>query len=318
MSSRKQRSSGARKRPTKKSKQKAKARPPNAAVEVLQEEDEPTMADGDEMQNRWGVYLIISDDRRRGRETKAGFNNDIAAAVPGFQLETLAASGTGANAIAMNLASGFNHEGVLTGLGSYVGGDVCLQGFSTSAYSANGGFAMPCAFEDATVKAQKQTAVLPYLLECEAYDEHSRTMIEDKCLACLNCQLLFAQMIGKPYKVLLLEYILGGCGAELSDRFLSLLGPLLEKFGVCVIVDEILTGGRVGPTMCLTTHKPPAFVKVVKYITLGKWPNCGMVLSKSSKKPVAIGVNPLRGYSTEWNLGPASAMFSEVCKRLEV
>lgn len=276
-----------------------------------------SMADGDEMQNSWGVdYVLAVGHGRGGRRTFSGFSADISEQVKGFKLDCIAVSGTAANAMAMNLATGYDYSRVLIAVGSYVGGDEKLQSFSTSAYSARGRFAFPKAYEATPEHCRAQSVPLPYFIDCEGYDTSRQMELEDKCLSFLHRLLLLAVMIGRPYKVLLLEYMLGGCGGKLSKRFLEQLGHLLHQFKVCVIADEILTGARVGPTMCMTTNMPPAFIKVVMYITLGKWLSCALVLKKIPTKPVQLE-ETLRGYSTVWNCGPPSTVFQEVASRIE-
>ena len=79
-----------------------------------------------------------------------------------------------------------------------------------------------------------------------------------------------AKVNGTPFKALLMETILGGCGAELSHAFLGQLAQVLKKHNICVIVDGILTGGRIGPRFATTFMLPKAFQCQVQFITLGK------------------------------------------------
>ena len=94
---------------------------------------------------------------------------------------------------------------------------------------------------------------------------------ETKCYEYLCRTLFVAQINGKPYKVLMLEYVLGGCGAELRPEFLERLAGPLKQFHIAVIADEVLTGARVGPTMTMTTSQPTAFKECVEVITMGKF-----------------------------------------------
>ena len=86
-------------------------------------------------------------------------------------------------------------------------------------------------------------------------------------------------MDGKPYKALLLELVLAGCGATLSDRALRGLAVLSKKHGIAFIVDEIMTGGRTSATKpLLLLDKSKQFLDCVSYATMGKWMGVGMVL----------------------------------------
>lgn len=280
-------------------------------------DDEDIMAD-DEMQNSWGVQycLTASADTRgmRGFATKHQFNAEINKEIPGFQLLDLAVSGTAANTLALNAATGSDFTKALFAVGSYVGGDSCLQKFSTSSGSSNK-LALPSFYADSTAAAQSQNVPFPYFIECKSIPNDVRDDLEDRCLQHLNRVLLHGMFMGRPYKAILFEYILGGCGGELSTRFLEKLGPLLQQFGVTAVVDEILTGARVGPTMCMTTTMPDVFKAAVSHITLGKWLKMALVLEPIPQK-VQTGDIRLRGLSTEWTYGPPGAMFKAVAQRI--
>ena len=285
-----------------------------------EEEEVPEDEDynmGDEMQNHWGTgYMLAGTGTSRGCGTQSSFSAMITKEVPGFQLNSLAVSGTGANTIALNLATGTDYTRALFAVGSYVGGDATLQKYSTSGYDVGGRFAMPTPFCDTSQVARSQNVPLPYLIDCKAYDQEKRNSLEEKCLRHLHKVLLSAMFNGKPYKTLLLEYVLGGCGGELSHSFLAKLGLLLMQFDCTVIADEILTGARIGPMMCMTSSMPSTFKAVVSHITLGKWMKCGMVLEPIPEKPVILEEG-IRGLSTEWNYGPPSAIFKVVAQKID-
>lgn len=293
----------------------------NLRLASLEEEFNNTIADmkiSDELQNSWGVDFILctSTKGRRCRTNKTEFSLDITKAVPGYHLEGTAISGTLANIDAINKATNFDFSRLLVAVGSYCGGDECMQELSTSEYSSKGRFAFPKAYEDSSLKAKNQSVPAPYFIDCEALTPAFRAAYEDECLHALHRRLLVAVLAGKPYKALMLEYILGGCGAELSHRYLESLGGMLKQFNIQVIADEVLTGARVGPQMCMTTSAPAAFQDVVTYITLGKWLQCALVLVK---KPMTttLAEESLRGFSTVWNYGPTSQIFSVVAERVE-
>ena len=110
------------------------------------------------------------------------------------------------------------------------------------------------------------------------------------------------------------EYILGGCGAELSTDFLERLAPVLKIFNVTVIADEVLTGGRVGASMTMTTSMPAIFQERVEMITMGKFMNAAIVLKKLTKKPYQCD-DPARGTSTNIECLEACTKFNLVASR---
>ena len=131
---------------------------------------------------------------------------------------------------------------------------------------------------------------------------------ETKCFEYLYRTLFVALTNGKPYKVLMLEYVLGGCGAELRPEFLERLAPLLKQFHIAVIADEVLTGARVGPTMTMTTSQPTAFKECVEVITMGKFLNCTIVIRKKPNKPIEVE-EPIHGTSTHLDCSHACWIF---------
>ncbi len=78
-----------------------------------------------------------------------------------------------------------------------------------------------------------------------------------------------------PIRTLLMELILAGCGAGLSNRALERLAELAEHHKFNIVVDEIMTGGRTG-TMLMVQQTPECFQNVVVYDTMGKWMGCGI------------------------------------------
>ncbi len=104
---------------------------------------------------------------------------------------------------------------------------------------------------------------------------------EDDCLQAVHIRLCWAKMRRMPYKALLLELVLAGNGAMLSNRALVAIGKLAAHHGISVIVDEIMTCGRT-ESMLFVLSKPLSFQAVVTHITVGKWCQMGMVLLSKS------------------------------------
>ncbi len=198
-------------------------------------------------------------------------------------------------------------------LGSYVGGDEYLQEVSTSMYDPSSCLSVPKYPENASPRCFKQTIPLPYHVT-GAMPEGDLLALESKCLRAFHKKLSIRMLLGKPVRALLLELILGGNGCTLSDRFLANLGRLCLSFHVAIIVDEVLTGARsLGPKMVLTTSKPNEFTDAVKYITMGKFIGCALVLKKTPKKPVPVE-EKLRGTSTVEDCGLAYMLWEHIAK----
>lgn len=272
------------------------------------------MATEDTMENGWGVKYITYTEKRCGRRTFNHFRTDVEKAVPGFTLHSVQMCGTDANAVAISLASEYNYGVCLFAIGSYIGGDECHQSLSSSI--SQNGLGIPKPFDTATPQCQEQTVPLPYHVPCELLQKDYLRDYENRCLVHLHQRLLHARFIGKPYKALLLEYILGGNGGELSLPFLERLGHLLRHFNVSVVVDEILTGGRVATrSIAMTPGMPSVFIECVHCITFGKIVGCGLVLM--AKHKYADMTESLRGFSTQAECGLPSKLFEEILKRVQ-
>lgn len=268
----------------------------------------------DTMENMWGVKYITYTENRCGRRSFVYFQADVEKSVPGFTLHSVQMCGTDANAVAISLATNYDYNRCLFGLGCYIGGDERHQSLSTSAM-AGGGLSLPKAFADSNAECRTQTVPLPYHVPCQGVDSQELQLYENRCLLHLHQRLVLASLVGLPYKALLLEYVLGGSGGQLSTAFLKDLGNLLSHFDVVVVADEILTGGRTGPSIAMTPTMPSEFLSRVRCITLGKFVGCGMVLTRKTKQGLAVD-EPLRGFSTQAECGLPSKLFEEVVKRI--
>ena len=271
----------------------------------------------DEMVNAWGCNFILSS--ARGHVSFHAFDERIRSTVPGFRLVKLTGSGTEANQNAIDRLTNNNIGALLIGMGSYVGGDEVLQPYSTTHYSHNKQISIPKLPSDCLDHCCRQTIALPYYapgagLTGKAAEIHDG--IEAQCLNALHRKLLVGRMTSQPYKALLLEYILGGNGGELSLKFLVRLAELLTAFDVKIIVDEILTAGRVGPSILMTTTMPQELLKCVEFVTAGKVTDCGMVLQRVARKPEPLDER-LRGVSTRIDASAAAHRWAHVQNRIE-
>lgn len=262
------------------------------------------------MVNNWGTGLI--EDRTSYTPKKqSALDSEIRKAIPGFKLFGMLANGTGANDMAVSLATSANYERCLFGMGSYSGGTGMLQTLSSTAHTANWQLSLVQCPEDCSPAAQEQTVALPYHINHGNLTTAAKQEMEKMCLDALNVKLMQAVLCGRPYKAIMLEYILSGTGGELSTRFLLELAKLLKTYHVTIIVDEIMTGGRCGPTMTITTGLPSEFIERVGFITLGKVMGCGLLLVK-----VKSDFEKCRGTSTEVEAGEAYSKFTAIAERI--
>jgi len=251
----------------------------------------------DNLANNWGIDLCLPDRHFRSlrspnlpRVYGAG-ERDATSTLPGlvraetsdaFTFERVSDCGSQANSWAINDATNLNASRCLFAAGSYVAGDgSALQSFSTSEFTLGAELALitpPNEVKNPACRAN--TIPLPYHIPGVLKDEQLMAY-EDECLQAVHIRLCWAKMRRKPFKALLLELMLAGNGAVLSHRALVSIGKLAKHHQLCVIVDEIMTGGRTGGMFFLLS-KPASFIATVTHITFGKWTLMGMVfLSKS-------------------------------------
>ena len=255
------------------------------------------MAERDEMENRWGVDLVPSPDRLPSK-TISQFQAAIKKAVSGFQLLSMTESGTSANETAVLSATDNDSSRCLFAMGSYCGGVGIMFRYSSTQHSASKQLSVPSSPGDLENKnCKQQTVALPYYVPCAKYTDASIRKYEQRCLKAINTKLFVAQLAGCPYRAILLELVLCGTGGELSNIFLASMGKLCDQYSVSIIVDEVMTGGRVGPDMTVTVMAPPEFTNQVAFITMGKFMGCGLVLTKVPLRPT--DKESTRGKSTE-------------------
>ena len=144
-------------------------------------------------------------------------------------------------------------------IGSYISrSNAGLQNWSTSNFESMFGPSLVLSPDSIRFDfTRTHTVGLPYFLhgtltnaKLEAY--------EDRCLQELHVRCLAARISNAPLKVLLMELLLAGNGGMLSDGALTRIGILARHHNFCIILDEIMTGGRTG-TMLLLSQKPLEF-----------------------------------------------------------
>ena len=192
--------------------------------------------------------------------------------------ERVSICGSQANSWAIDDATNQNSSLCLFAAGCYVAGDgSALQSFSTSKFNMGAGLSLPMRPNDVLRPiVSNNTVPLPYhipgVLSAQQLIDY-----EDRCLEAIHIRLYWARVRRSPFKALLLELVLAGNGATLSNRVLIAIGKLAKFHGIGLIVDEIMTSGRTGG-MLLLLSKPLSFRAAVTHVTLGKWCQLGIVI----------------------------------------
>jgi len=140
--------------------------------------------------------------------------------------------------------------------------------------------------------------------------------LENGCLQELHIRLLIASMDGRPIKGIVMELMLAGSGALLSQRFTLRLAQMAVQHGLYFLVDEIMTGGRSGSSLLLVKSQPKEFIARVICVTLGKWLSVGVILYNSNiDRGIYLDDRP-RGTSTWISLAQPSIYLKDVLRSL--
>lgn len=270
----------------------------------------------DDLQNRWGVHLVDLPTRIP-RCTPTQLKEYIKLTVPGFMLFGVSPNGSDANRMAIERATEDDSSRLLVACGSYAGGVPPVLKLTSSTMTASSRLALIGHPDEVLYEnSRKQTVALPYHIPDSAeITTFEIKQIEKECLKALHKKIVLAQFLGRPYKAFLLEFCLGGCGAQLSTSFLKSLGVLLSHFNIAVIADECLTMARCGPTMAMTSSLPDEMKNCVKFITTGKITKCGLILGRCSGKPVEV-MRGFRGTSTPLDTDTAYAAWKILEERI--
>jgi len=270
---------------------------------------------GDDLANNWGVDLCHPD--KCGRSLRGPHSHKqvvglgggsktsvlpmlLAAETNNLLFERVSICGSQANSWAIDDATDNNASLCLFAAGSYVAGDAsALQTYSTSEFVARTELALimePNEVPKQTCRAN--TVPLPYHIP-GVLSRQELMKYEDECLAAIHIRLCWARMRRSPYKAIFLELMLAGSGGTISNRALVAIAKLAGYHNLCVIVDEIMTGGRTGQMFYLST-KPLSFQNAVTHVTFGKWLKLGMIfLSKKwAEKRKQLYPYTSRGAST--------------------
>ena len=280
----------------------------------------------DDLANSWGCALCCPKSKRHthhGDNDLTTFTRLVKTTLKGeYELKKVVSCGSDANCYALMCASDGDTSRCLLGAGSYVAGDGGpLQHMSTSAFEVLGsGLCLVTPPTQVSDFTREHTIALPYYIPTvPLFQSDGLVEWENKCFTELHSRCLQAKMGGTPFKVLFLELILAGSGAQLHMRALQRLAALAELHSFRVVVDEIMTGGRTG-TVLFVQQTPPQFQKVVTHVTMGKWLGLGIVLVKASlvaeKEERLNAQNSLRGPSTTIACDDAIVALTEITKSL--
>jgi hypothetical protein len=247
---------------------------------------------GDDMANNWGTTLcFLSPARERdkygndlGDGGLAVLKNAVASTFQGeFVLTKVANCGSDANLFAVVEATRGDLGGCMIAAGSYVSGVTGgLQNWSTSKFCIQSGPSVIQLPDDVQAHfTREHTIGLPYYIE-GVYEPNVINEYEDQCLQELHVRCLLAKCNNHPFKTLLLELMLAGCGAILSDRALERIAALAKHHNFNIVIDECMTAARTG-TMLMLEQKPVCFREVVAYLTMGKWMDGGLLLTTKNE-----------------------------------
>lgn len=248
----------------------------------------------DDLANVWGTNLVNmtkAEERLYGANSTENELDEFKRIISNyfnheFILQKICQDGSTANLHAIVDATFGNTSCCYIAAGSYVSAaDAVLQNLSTSEFSLNSSLSIirhPDAFDAPFTK--QQIIALPYHVH-GAMIEKDIIKYEDKCIRVLHEKCMIMRIKGTPMKCIMLELMLAGNGAHLSNRALEQLALLSIKHNFKFIIDEIMTGGRTG--MMLYLHsKPQLFVQRVSHVTLGKWIQVGIVLVSQEQQAI--------------------------------
>jgi len=268
----------------------------------------------DDCANNWGIQLCLPDQHNRSvkapvlprvlalgeQETFTALSSLVSAETKLFVFERVACSGSQANSWAIDDATMHNASLCLFGAGSFIAGDgSAMQSCTSSTFHLGDDLAMVSETNDVkSILGRRNTVPLPCHIPGEMASAELKKH-EDDCLQAIHIKMCVAKMNRSPCKALLVELMLAGNGASLSNRALMSIGKPCCCHGVDVIVDETVTGGRTGSMLHLLS-KPGSFQAAVTHVTLGKWCKMGTVILSRDwhKKRAVLHPAEMRGAST--------------------
>jgi hypothetical protein len=250
----------------------------------------------DDLHNHWGTILFIltkSDKSRYSPQSTIGLDDEFKRIVATtfqnkFHLQKVCECGSSANIFAVVDSTRGDTGRCLYAAGSYLSsaGSV-LSNYATSQFQINSPLSLIRDPTDSdTLSVRKAIIALPYHIIGSIIGTELETY-EDLCFSTMHEKLLLYRVQGRPIMTLFLELMLAGNGATLSDRALRKISLLSQQHDFKIVVDEIMTGGRTGTLLLLTT-KASEFISRVSHVTLGKWCQCGIILVSSEQHIIEL------------------------------
>jgi hypothetical protein len=284
----------------------------------------------DDLANVWGTNLVNmtkAEERFFGGYSKELELDEFKRLVSyhfdtKFLLQKVCQDGSTANLHAIIDATFGNTSCCYIAAGSYVSAaDAVLQNLSTSEFALNSSFSIirvPDALDAPFTK--QQIVALPYYI-IGTMDQCDAEKYENSCFRNLHEKCIIMRTKGTPIKCIMLELMLAGNGALLSDRALLQLAHLSTQHDFMFIIDEIMTGGRTGEMLYLQ-KKPSLFIERVSHVTLGKWIQVGIVLvskqQQSINETIKRPTSTPRSSSTSIDLSNIIPIWNKVVIQLEL
>ena len=252
----------------------------------------------DDFANKWGHhYLGVDGNENKNNEYDYSLQDEKLASIVQehtqgkFTCERVCENGTKANCDSICLATKAQSDRVLYASGCYISGDEGLLIERSVVEYSNHIYKTLKRQEDSPVSEDHfDTIALPYYLD-QNIDNTELVEYENKCLMDLEIRIHLSEIMPKrrSYKALFMELMLAQNGAGLSNRAIEGIARICKKNNITIIVDEIMTGGRVSSdNILLVMTAPESFLDAVEYVTLGKWmgrgsgqKGMGMVLIKT-------------------------------------
>lgn len=224
---------------------------------------------------------------------------------PGYELLRLESSGGAANAFALMDACGYDLSKAAVAIGSYATGANSYMSPITTPIklTENDSWCSDIPSFDKQICSVTgiSRVCLPYFAPSLLGDsnEHILDLAEEHAIDELR-----HVFQSRSIQALLLEVVQALTGLQLRSIFLQKLEDLATEFGVRIVIDDILTFGRLPLRSARFEMKYPS------YITLGKWLNTGVVLCRKGIARVSNPVN--RGDTVSFHLKPACDILEHV------
>ena len=209
-----------------------------------------------------------------------------------FTFDTITLNGTEANCYAITMASDMRCDKSMFPCGTYIAAHAGpLKNKSVVRWNPRNGQATLLSATDETHQSHREDVVaLPYIINIsernspffrDEYDQY-----EKQCLDDLETRVILSRVTPNraAFQILFIELLTIQHGATLSEEALRRIGQIAIKYSIKIVVDEIMTAGRIGPRMLAVLDAPREFLQQVHYVTIGIWTERqnGLVLARKT------------------------------------